>query len=242
MNHLVIVPCHGIWKGPKNGTKSGENQLEWYLAPFQLEGNDHLCFKQHLLDAVGLVDNHTAIVISGGKTKKELDKSEAQSYYDLLQEISQKSLESILLEEYARDSFENVIFLLARFHQQYHQFPKYITIIGFEFKRKRFLTNHLHQALGWDLNTVKYIGNAPTPETNDRQYFQELEQSEYDFAVKYFEQDWYGCKDPLLKKKVSRNPFNQNHNYGQTNPQLFEFFEAVHNQLENETIKRKLPW
>lgn len=233
---MVIIPCHGIWKG---GTTKGEDRDEWVLAPFQIEGKDHLSMKEHILTSLKLLSDNTVIVISGGKTKKEINDSEANSYYKLLKEYSDAE---VLLEEYARDSFENVIFLICRFYQEYQTYPKKITVVGFEFKRDRFLKHHFKEALGYD--NVEYIGNAPKPETNVEEYFQDLHQSEYRHAVRWFEQDWYGIRDPLVTKKLSRNPFNLQHPYKETNPQLKEFLDNIEDdgdKLPNEELRSLLP-
>lgn len=260
--HLIIVPCHGIWKGdiPDNGfsignTSSGDDHNQWLLAPFQLEGKDHLCFKDHILKGFQLLttDPNSILMPSGGQTKADIQLSESQSYLNLLNLVMGSATDSyksrIILENYARDSFENVIYLICRFYEVTGCYPQNITIIGFEFKRSRFLKYHLEQALNYPLDLVEYIGNCPTPPQEIHQaYFKELDNSEYQFAVKLFQQDWYGIKDPLLKKRVGRNPFNQKNNYGTTNPTLEGFIKAITDgsKLTNEEVKeivrKSAPW
>ncbi|EGV63253.1 hypothetical protein PSN45_004476 [Yamadazyma tenuis] len=227
-NHLVLVPCHGIWKG---GPSAGDDPNEWFLAPFQLDGKDHLCFKEHLFQGFDIMKNDPSalLIISGGKTKAEIDLSEAQSYYNILKSVyDSKDLGAVELEEFARDSFENVIFSICRFYEITSTYPKKITVTGFEFKRSRFVKNHFQQALGFPLENVKYIGNAPTPpKESEGNYFMELNQSEHEFAVKFFEVDLYGRKGSLQKKKLSRNPFNVSHDYKSSNSVLREALELM---------------
>lgn len=45
-------------------------------------------------------------------------------------------LERISTETFARDSFENVVFLICRFYEIFGTYPERITIVGFEFKEK----------------------------------------------------------------------------------------------------------
>lgn len=256
-SHLIIIPCHGIWTGSdiKDKEKAGDCQDQWLLAPFQREGQDHLCFKDHLLTGFKILkqDPSSILMPSGGKTKPEIELSEAESYLNLLKQVEGQDFESygsrVVLEDYARDSFENVIFLICRFDEVAGTYPEKITIVGFEFKRSRFLNNHLAQALNYPLEKIEYIGNSPTPPSEVKEeYFKDLDQSEYRFAVKLFESDWYGVKDPLLKKKLGRNPFHQVVKYSTTNPVLKQFLEVLGDgsNKSNEEIKNILmnscPW
>lgn len=50
--------------------------------------------------------------------------------------------ERMITEEYARDSHENLIFSICRFSEMTGNYPDQITVVGFEFKRKRFEDIH----------------------------------------------------------------------------------------------------
>lgn len=223
-NHLIIVPCHSIWRG---GNGLGEQASEWFLQEFQKTGNDHLCFVDHLLrgEQTLLEDAKSIMVISGGKTKEEAGQvSEAESYHKLLRchwdrsrNNARKALdERIFIEPYARDSFENVIFLICKFHEVCRTYPVYVTISGFQFKQERFISLHLGRALKFDINKVKYLGNFPSPQLQGSErdaYYQEIEVSERRNALEPFEKDLYGIRLYLFKKRVSRNPFGETHCY-----------------------------
>lgn len=239
--HLIILPCHSVWKP---GETLGELREEWSLVSFQIEGYDHLCFKDQIRKSLDLLENdqHATLIISGGQTKKESGPvSEALSYYQLATKLANKPevLERTTTEEFARDSFENVIFLICRYYELHKAYPEKITVVGFEFKRRRFLDNHLKQALLFSKN-VHYVGNSPNPKDLDKEgqeaYFQDLEQLEYKHAVQHFEKDWYGIGSPLLEKKKTRNPFNRQHGYGQSNPQLAAFLGAISDQGSQEQL------
>lgn len=45
-------------------------------------------------------------------------------------------------EEFARDSYENLLFSICRFHEYTGNYPRNITVVSFEFKRKRFIEFH----------------------------------------------------------------------------------------------------
>lgn len=256
MSHLVILPCHSVWR-PTLPHSRGESRDEWELVDFQIEGYDHYCFIDHIHTSFNILrqNQNAHLIISGGQTKiKAGPLSEAQSYYNLSQRLVDDAKELSLrvhVEEFARDSFENVIFLLCKFYEVHKQYPSHLTIVGFEFKRGRFLENHLKQALNWKLpENITYIGNAPNPkdllEKEQEAYFQDLYASEKRFAVDLFEQDWYGCKGKLLLKKQSRNPFGQKHNYHESNPYLSAFLnKSSRSDLDNEVIRDELeglPW
>ena len=51
-------------------------------------------------------------------------------------------LERVVSEEFARDSYENVLFSLCRFHEITGRYPEKVTVIGFGFKEKRFMELH----------------------------------------------------------------------------------------------------
>ncbi|KAG7660726.1 uncharacterized protein J8A68_005688 [[Candida] subhashii] len=253
---LIILPCHSIWK--QGGQTLGVDQNEWHLADFQLEGQDHLVFRAQILDSLKLLqqDEDSYLIISGGATKKEAGPvSEALSYFQLAQHFicdDTTLLDRINLEEFARDSFENVIFSLCRFYEIFGAYPENITVVGFEFKRGRFVLHHLEQALCFPKEKVTYIGSSPitdhlTEEARER-YYQELESNEFKHALRYFQQDWYGINGSLKEKKKIRNPYNKYHGYANSNPNLADFLMAINDNSAaqpSENIRAlidKVPW
>lgn len=78
---------------------------------------------QHFSDAL--------VVVSGGSTKKESLKSEASSYLELaqaLQFITPELEDRIVLEEFARDSLENLAYGAAVFEEHRSYFPNHILV------------------------------------------------------------------------------------------------------------------
>lgn len=55
-----------------------------------------------------------------------------------------KLSQRMITEEYARDSHENLLFSICRFSEMTGSYPNKITVVGFEFKRKRFEDIHRH--------------------------------------------------------------------------------------------------
>lgn len=243
--HLIILPCHSIWSG---GPTMGSESSEWALASFQIRGRDHLCFKNHIATATSLLEQDTSsfLVISGGQTKRDSGPvSELYSYYQLARKMYPDCcalLDRATTEEFARDSFENVLFLICRFYEVHKNYPVQVSVVGFEFKRARFVDLHLRAALRFLSKNISYHGNAPTPEDADADtYFEELRASEAKFAYTPFSTDLYGVRPPLSDKRAARNPFNRYHGYASSNPQLRAFFSAMESGGDNDTVRLALP-
>ncbi|KAI5966287.1 uncharacterized protein KGF55_000596 [Candida pseudojiufengensis] len=251
-NHLILVPCHGIYK---RGDPKQRNS--WHLANFQIQGNDHLCFIEHIERAhAELEKNPNAyLIFSGGETKIEAGPiSEAFSYFKLYQELYNEKVDYLkcTTENYATDSFENVIYSFCRFYEVHGVYPEMVTIVGFEFKRDRFLKLHLHQALGYSVSAVIYIGNSPklidSSKEEEEKYFKDLRNAEYNNAYELFKSDWYGIGHKLSKKKISRNPFRRHHGYEQVNHKLVNLLRAMNQsstslvvEEQNFRIRKTIP-
>lgn len=214
-----------------------------------------MCFREHLFKSIEVLqaNPNAALVISGGQTKECCEPMlEARSYFKLgcaIMPTTMKELEQrVHLEEFARDSFENVLFLFCRFYELYGHYPLSVTIVGFEFKRKRFIEQHMELALKYPSSRTAYIGNSPNPQTlsvADRaQYFIDLERSEKKHACDPFTEDWYGMRDPLRKKRELRNPFSRQHEYFRSNLPLRALLCVLENSnkpFTNEDIRGLVP-
>ena len=82
-------------------------------------------------------------------------RSESFSYWNIAQllleqdttistELKSSMSERMITEEYAKDSHENLLFSICRFSEMTGNYPNQITVVGFEFKRKRFEDIHRH--------------------------------------------------------------------------------------------------
>ena len=99
-----------------------------------------------------------------GQTKPQSSTTEAESYLRLAQAArllpDQLLFERSTTENYALDSFQNLLFSIARFHEFTGHFPSSITIVGYEFKRPRFTDLH-REALRWPVEKFNYVGVDP---------------------------------------------------------------------------------
>lgn len=290
MASLIIVPCHSIWNQFAPNTKGdnlGHLPEHWFLAPFQLEGNDHLAFIKHGLKAIQILaknpSNRSIVVFSGSQTKSQAGCiSEAQSYYFLMRRLLEQifagedsfpkdfptdilkyliDIKNILLlrklsleqfftslittEEFALDSFENLLFSIYRFRQFTGEFPQDITIVGFGFKEKRFLEYHA-AAIDYPRDKIRYISVDPVPTGYDsaklEAYYDELVHLENRNALELFSSDWYGTKTALRLKKKTRNPFKRINGYQTVS--LFSLKGSIGDDDEyfGSYIKGKMPW
>ena len=113
-------------------------------------------------------------------------------------------------EEFARDSYENLLFSICRFHELTQRYPERITVVGFTFKRARFTQLH-RAALRYPHWQFDYIGINPVSTATTTEYVAEQEHVN---SFLPFSSDPYGCAPPLSTKRLQRNPFRRSHGYG----------------------------
>lgn len=231
--NLIILPCHSVYKDEllpegKIDPKAGIDSKSWILAPFQVEADNHLSFIDQVERCKTLIDKrseHAILMLSGGYAKHQLELSEARSYLNLgLQRgwFSESMInKSVYLEEFSRDSYENVLFSLAKFYKLFKKYPEVITIVGFEYEEPRFVDLHL-KTLGYTGENAEYIGIGPDfPErsqyesVNDYnirkdEFFKDLEESEKKYVYDlYIENPFGSIGSKLHQKKISRDPWKK---------------------------------
>jgi hypothetical protein len=79
------------------------------------------------------------------------------------------------------DSYQNLLFSIARFREFTGYFPSKITVVGYEFKQPRFTELH-REALRWPKKKFDYTGVDPVHENGSNALHGEVHSS------KYFEQ------------------------------------------------------
>ena len=181
----------------------------WALASYQT--GEPRFYVEHLRVAVELVaaDAGATLVLSGAPTRAEAGPvGEAESYRRAGEAMGwfghTTVSERCILEECARDSFENLQFGIARFQQHFSQLPSHVTITGWRFKRERF---DLHRiAIGWPLDRFTYCGvddpaDLPSALAGERR------------AVESYRKDPLGIGQELQAKREQRNPFGRQHGY-----------------------------
>lgn len=121
-------------------------------------------------------------------------------------------------EEYALDSYENLLFSIARFREVTGRWPDKITVVGYGMKRKRF--EQLHRgAIRFPAARFRYIGIDDAGNTAEH-YAGELK---HGYAPFLFSPA--GCRPPLSSKRLDRNPFARYPSYHASVPELVPLLE-----------------
>lgn len=226
MHSLIILPCHSIYVGNEvsksvidtpDEVGPGTDAKDWILASFQKQSNDQISFLHHIYKAFSLLEKQqgSILVITGGYTKEAVKKSESGSYLEVAKArgiVHDDS--SIFLEEYARDSYENVLYSLCLYRRKMGYWPDHVTVVGFEFKRYRFMQQHL-KVLEYPASMTEYVGIGPFYNGPDKQqFFQRLSMLEKKNAVDLFRENPFGTRgSPLYEKKKQRDPYHRLINY-----------------------------
>jgi hypothetical protein len=245
LQDLILVAGHALFKKEIDAVPDHpENDAGWFLQPFQ-KGEPPF-YIEHIRRGVVLLANNPAalLVFSGGHTRPEggLRWSEARTYLEIARHFKwwvpdsatnlQRSAEAhTITEEYARDSFENVLFGICRFQQVVGRYPRNLTVVSWAFKRPRF---DFHRA------TVRFpSGRFHFDGFNDPLIPQWQNEAG---ALHDFIESRYGSDGKAGAKRAARNPFDQRHDY-RTCPgmsDLFDFIERPENK--NGEFPGRLPW
>ncbi len=235
LENLVLVAGHAIYIG-KDSSAAGHDE-NWILKNFQKGESPR--YIEHIRFGIELAASlpKALIVFSGGQTHLEAGPhSEAQSYWHLAEQFiwwhRTETRERATTEEFARDSFENILFGIARFRECSGYYPKSIDIVGWEFKRKRF--DFHRQTIKWPATDhYRYHGvNNP----DDLAAFEEGEKK----TMASFRTDPFGTGKDLLNKRIERNPFKRQNSYAVSCPELASLLN--HQTAEGIELGCRLPW
>uniref|UniRef100_A0A7S2YSI4 DUF218 domain-containing protein n=1 Tax=Entomoneis paludosa TaxID=265537 RepID=A0A7S2YSI4_9STRA len=242
--NLIIVAGHSV-------TTSGHledadhDEADWFLLDYQKNRALPQAISLHItagLQAAHL-DPESLLIFSGGETRPSSGPdTEGSSYFRVTDAMNLWPRNSnvrsrTLAEEFATDSFQNLLFSICRFHEVTGRYPDKITVVSFTFKERRFATMHA-EALRWPSSKFFYVGVDPSPSDGFR--LEEASKGEAENAAKPFESDPYGCSSPVLKKKrEQRNPFYRTPPYDLSCPDMKELMHYCGPQL---FPIEKTPW
>ncbi|RUS22259.1 hypothetical protein BC937DRAFT_89891 [Endogone sp. FLAS-F59071] len=230
LTDLIMVAGHAIFVGDDpNRVKDDE---WWVLEEFQKGGQVATFVDHIKKGVEMVVKNEKALLVfSGGQTRLNAgSRSEGQSYWELAHDLDLFSPQPVepssppassdeetslaynasisppfmraTTEEYARDSLDNLLFSVCRFYEMTGRYPETITVIGFAFKRNRFVDLH-RAALRFPEERFTYIGIDPKQGTLQTMVGETLN------SLGPFQEDLYGCHGKLREKKLQRNPFRR---------------------------------
>lgn len=231
-HHLILVPCHGVFLD-RPGVGDAASPDNWATEPYVVPLVPSLV--EHVRTAVKLAarePERALVMFSGGRTQKEVKWSEAEGYERLARRLVGEKAVKTVPETRARDSFENLMFSMCEHKRVAGAYPKRLTVVGFDFKKKRFLERH---AVALRLtNLIEYVGMQP--ELNDEKVKLEMEG-----VIPQFERDPYGCEPPLSTKRERRDAFGDGSPadyYARHCPELVPLFKWC----AKTTFAGKLPW
>ncbi|MGB4956875.1 MAG: hypothetical protein WBO49_00315 [Candidatus Saccharimonas sp.] len=208
MNTLIIVPGHASFKDIVEGVPE-DFQKDRYWALQEFQKGEPPYYVEHIKAGAQLAEETTSslLMFSGGRTRAESEKwSEAATYkaiYEKL-ELSAHQTTVVELEEFAKDSFENIQFSIYAFYRKIGRYPAQIVVVGWKFKQERF---ELHaRTLGIPPDQFRYVGvNTPKDITSALRGEEK--------ALASFVLDPFGNNGPLREKRLERNPFHDTHPY-----------------------------
>ncbi|KAK4142161.1 Mur ligase [Dichotomopilus funicola] len=204
--------------GP-GGPTAGKDVDEWLIEDYKKDETG--TFMQHIAAGVDLLleDEQAVLVFSGGPTRRELNLSEARSYYNLAlanhpavsrfpppplthtnpSDNNTTTTNRILLEERALDSYHNILFSLLLFWHHHSHWPRHLTLVSHAFKRDRLVEGHC-AAIGFPLDRVRFVGiNPPVKEVKKQAVLGAQ------LALGQWEADPHGVGLELSGKRKGRN-------------------------------------
>lgn len=237
--HLIMVAGHSVIVSG-HLQDAGTDEKDWYLLDYQKGRGLPQAILAHIRKGIQLaaLDQHSLLVFSGGETRSSTGPiNEGSSYFhvaDAMHLWDEPRHNSIgghasstvrartIAEEFATDSFQNLMFSVCRFKEVTGHYPKRITVVSYSFKKKRFEELHA-AAIRWPVNKFSYVGIDPDASTG----FDIVASSEGERtnSALPFESDPYGCNTKVLQdKRKQRNPFSRTPPYELTCPEMKELF------------------
>ncbi len=218
---LLVLCCHGVYdKGEFYADRPAEKEV----------------YQDHIRLAFDIMREKTydVLIISGGYTKLQVEKSEARGYLEWADEIGlDKTGLVILLEEYARSSAENLLFSMCRFYQYFDYFPEKVGACTLHWKKEWF-ERVIAPALCLPKFAVKTVKNEKEKLTDLMKQFPAGE-------VKCFDPHDVvndNCMDPLeIRKDVwKRDRWKKGHPYTDINSAFGKMFGKL------DEMKYLYPW
>ena len=236
LERLILVAGHAVYVGTESRTATEDKA--WVLRDFQKGEPSRYIAHVRFGVELAAADPKALLVFSGGKTRLEAGpRSEGESYWRLAEQFGWWGkagvVERAVAEEFARDSFENLLFGIARFWKCTGRCPREIDVVNWEFKRERFEFHR--QTVRWpgDHHHYQYHGvNNPDDLVGSMR-------SEAK-TLAAFKQDPFGTEEPLRSKRERRNPFSQEPPYPVTCPDLASLLN--HKTTDGKTFMEALPW
>lgn len=260
--HLIIVAGHSVLVSGDVENAARDDSV-WWLYDYQRNRGLPQAIVSHIQAGIQLAkqDEKSLLVFSGGETRSRTGpETEGGSYFrvadalhlwdgrDIFNDNNNGASNNVntasttvrartSTEEYATDSFENLLFSICRFREVTGTYPTKITLVSFSFKRQRFETLHAG-ALQWPTSKFHYVGVDPPASTGFN--LEESTEGERKNSLVPFQTDPYGCHtDILQQKRKERNPFQRTAPYPLTCPEMQVLLKWCGPEL---IPKSQVPW
>ena len=240
-NHLVIVPGHAVLNIDQTTIDTLNSEKAWKLLDYQEKQGLPQIISSHIQTALNITrsDEKSVLLFSGGQTRVDAGPiSEGLSYYIYSKKMKWlEDIESqVFVEEYSRDSLENLMFSLCRFKEVTGRYPSQVTVVGFDLKKERYSTLH-REAVDFPISSFSYVGLKPLSLTFNHNTAAAGEQK----TVSSFQHNMYGCS--FLPSPVYHGQSNLrggiNHTKQNTEPTSSEI---VAKRLARNPFKRSIPY
>jgi hypothetical protein len=230
VRNAIVVAGHAVVLEPREPLRDES----WVLLDFQR--GEPPCYVGHVRCGVELAaaDPGALLIFSGGQSRREAGpRSEAQGYYLIAEHLNwfghREVAERTITEEFARDSFENLLLGICRFREYAGRYPELIAMVSWRFKARRF---GLHRdAIRWPRERFRYVG------ANDPVEIGQALAAEAVNTAKYLI-DPYSSGAEFRAKREARNPFRRRHGYLASCPEL----DALYRHEGPEPFEGRLPW
>ncbi|KAH9062426.1 hypothetical protein EDB87DRAFT_1821169 [Lactarius vividus] len=194
--------------------KTPKTRIRGLLASYQRGRGRPSIFRAHISRGFQIAsdDPKALLVFSGGYTSPVSATSEGESYLRFARATGLLSpadrFTRVTTEDTALGSFQNVLFSVARFHELTGVYPARITVVGHDFKRRRFEQLH-RRALCWPKHHFTYAGIPLGTEADERL----AASGELANAFTSYSTDLYGCHVTLVQKCAGQNFHAKAHGY-----------------------------
>mmetsp|Transcript_1624 Transcript_1624/g.2421 ORF Transcript_1624/g.2421 Transcript_1624/m.2421 type:complete len:345 (-) Transcript_1624:40-1074(-) len=256
--HLIIVAGHSVLISGDVENAAHDDSV-WWLYDYQRNRGLPQAIVSHIQAGIKLAleDEKSLLVFSGGETRSQTGpETEGGSYFrvadalhlwhgrDVFSDGETAAINEAstvrartTTEEYATDSFENLLFSICRFREVTGAYPTKISVVSFTFKKQRFETLHAG-ALQWSVNRFHYVGVDPPASTGFN--LKISSEGERKNSLVPFQTDPYGCHtDILQQKRKERNPYQRTAPYPLTCPEMKELLKWCGPDLIS---KSQVPW
>ncbi len=203
--HAVVVAGHSVLVDESRM----EEDAGWALLDFQ--AGEARLYIGHVRRAVELAsaDPESLLIFSGGQSRAAAGpRSEGQSYWRVAGHFGWFGCPRVearaVTEEFSRDSFENLLFGICRFHECSGRWPAHVTLVSWGFKERRFGMHR--EAIRWPAERFRYDGP-----NNPDELAQALASEAK--AVKRYAADPYSSGPFFEAKRRERNPYRRQHGY-----------------------------